>query len=87
MSHKIIQRSKPVQVGVNATVAFDGIAVDGFVPITSGNITITTSLGNPIITSLPVTAGVFVNLPFQFPDGSEGGQIVAAGGASGVLCI
>jgi hypothetical protein len=87
MSNKVIQRTKPVQVGVNATVGFDGNGTDGFIPVTSGTITITTRGGLAIITSLPVTAGQPVPLPFSFPDNSQGGTIVAAGGASGVLCV
>ena len=87
MSHKIIQRTKPVQVGANATVRFDGSGVDGFLPITAGTITITTSAGLTILSGFPVSAGVPVPLPFGFPDGSQGGTIVAAGGASGVLCV
>lgn len=87
MANKIIQRTKPIQVGVNATVAFDGIGVDGFIPVTSGTISITTRSGLAIITAFPVTAGNPVPLPFSFPDNSQGGTIVAAGGASGVLCV
>ena len=87
MSNKVIQRTKPVQVGVDATVSFDGSGVDGFIPITSGTISITTRGGLTIITNLPVTAGQPVPLPFSFPDSSQGGTIVAAGGASGVLCV
>lgn len=88
MSTKIIQRTKPVQVGVNATVDFTGSGVDGFLPITSGTITITAQpSGQTIISAFPVTAGTPVPLPFSFPDNSQGGRIVAAGGASGVLCV
>lgn len=88
MSTKIIQRTKPVQVGVNATVNFDGNGTDGFLPITSGTITITAQpSGLTIISAFPVTAGTPVPLPFTFTDGSQSGRIVAAGGASGVLCV
>lgn len=87
MSTKIIQRTKPVQVGVNSTVTFDGSGLDGFLPITSGTITITSILGLAIITAFPVTAGSPVPLPFTFPDGSQRGTITTAGGASGVLCV
>lgn len=87
MSTKVIQRTKPVQVGVNTTVAFDGNGIDGFIPITSGTISVTTRSGLAIITNFPVTAGKGVPLPFSFPDNSQGGTIVAAGGASGVLCV
>lgn len=88
MSTKTIQRTKPVQVGVNATVDFDGSGLDGFIPITNGTITITTQpSGQTIISAFPVSAGVPISLPFAFPDNSQRGRIVAAGGASGVLCV
>lgn len=88
MSTKVIQRTKPVQVGVNATVDFDGSGTDGFLAITAGNITITAQpSGQVIISGFPVTAGQVVSLPFLFPDNSQRGRIVAAGGASGVLCV
>lgn len=87
MSNKVIQRTKPVQVGVDATVAFDGMGTDGFIAVTSGTITVTTRNGLAIITNLPVTAGQAVPLPFSFPDSSQGGTITTAGGASGVLCV
>lgn len=87
MSNKIIQRTKPVQIGVNATVTFDASSVDGFIPYTSGTITITTFFGTVIVNALPVTAGSAVPLPLAFPDSSQSATIVAAGGASGILCI
>lgn len=88
MSTKVIQRSKPVQVGVNATVRFDGSGTDGFLPLTDGTIAIAAfPSGLVILPAFPVTAGVSVPLPFSFPDNSQGGTIVAAGGASGVLCV
>lgn len=87
MSNKVIQRTKPVQVAANATVTFDGNGTDGFIAITSGTITITTIKGATVITSFPVTAGQAHPLPFGFTDGSQQGVIVAAGGASGVLCV
>ena len=87
MSTKIIQRTKPVQVGVNATVSFDGSGVDGFLPYTSGTITVTTQSGLVVVNAFPVTAGQPVPLPIAFPDNSQGGTVAAAGGASGILCV
>lgn len=84
---KIIQRTKPVAVGVNATVNFSGSGVDGFIPYTAGTVTITTSKGLVIVNAVPVTAGTPLPLPFIFPDDSNGGSITTAGGASGVLSI
>jgi hypothetical protein len=86
MANKVIQRTKPIQVGVNATARFDGSGIDGFIPYTSGTITITTALGLVIVNALPVTAGLPVPLPFILPDGSQTGTVTTAGGASGILC-
>ncbi len=86
MANKVIQRTKPIQVAVNGTSRFDGSGIDGFMPYTSGTITVTTSQGLVIVNALPVTAGAPVALPFILPDGSQGGTITCAGGASGILC-
>lgn len=87
MSTKIYQRCKPITVGVNASVDFDGFGIDGFLPITSGTVTLTTSLGLILLNSFPVTAGVPVALPIGWTDSSEGCTFTTAGGASGVLLI
>ena len=87
MANKIIQRTKPIQVGANTTVSFDGSGVDGFIPYTDGTVTITTALGLVIVNAVPVTAGVPIPLPFLLPDGSQGGTVTTAGGASGILCV
>ena len=87
MSNKIIQRTKPVQVGVDATVTFNGNGVDGFLAKTAGTITITTSNGLVILDAFPVSAGQPLPIPVGFPDNSQGGTIVAGGGASGVLFV
>jgi len=87
MASKIIQRTKPVTIGVNGTATFDGSGLDGFLPITAGTLTVTTSRGLVIVDSVPVTAGTPLPLPYVFPDGSSGGSVSLAGGASGVLSI
>jgi hypothetical protein len=87
MSTKIYQRCKPIAVGVNATVEFDGYGIDGFLPYTTGTVTLTTSLGLVVLNAFPVTAGVPVPLPIGWTDSAEGGIFTAAGGASGVLLI
>lgn len=86
MANKVIQRTKPIQVGLNTTVRFDGSGIDGFIPYTDGTITVTTALGLVIVNALPVTAGVPVPLPFLLPDGTTSGTITTASGASGILC-
>ena len=86
MSNRIIQRTKPTQIGVNTSVTFHANGVDGFIPYTSGTITIVTFGGETIVNALPVTAGNALPLPFAFPDNSASATITTAGGASGILC-
>ncbi len=86
MANKVIQRTKPIQVGVNTTATFHNSGIDGFIPYTSGTVTITTALGLVIVNALPVTSGLPVALPFILPDGSQTGTVTTAGGASGILC-
>jgi hypothetical protein len=87
MSTKIYQRCKPIAVGVNASVEFDGYGIDGFLPITSGTITLASSFGQALLTAFPVTAGVPVPLPIGWTDSAEGCIFTTAGGASGVILI
>lgn len=85
------ERYSPVVVPANGTVDFPADATGGFLCIVSGTITIY-KLGSgvlnqgtliPIVSSLPVTAGIYYPIPFHL--GHLGGRIVAAGGAAGVL--
>ena len=85
MATKVIQRTKPIQVAVNGTAKFSGSGIDGFIPYTSGNITVTTDQSIVMVNNLPVTAGTPVPLPFNVPDGSAGGSITCSGGASGIF--
>lgn len=88
MSGYVQERYKPVIVGVNATVQFGGSGLGGFIAITAGTITIGALANNvytTIVNALPVLAGVYYPLPFYISH--LGGQIVAAGGASGVLGV
>ena len=82
---KIYQRSKPTTVGANSSVSFDSYGIDGFLPITTGAITVTTSLGRVVLSAFPVTAGVPVALPIGWPDDSVGGTVTTTLGASGVV--
>ena len=87
MASKIIQRTKPVPMAANASHTFDGSGLDGFLPVTAGTLTITTSQGLVIVNAVPVSAGVPLPLPYSFPDGSLSATVQLAGGASGTLSI
>lgn len=82
----IEERYKPVVVGVNSTYTIpDGVqAIAGFACVTSGTLTVVNQRGVTILNAIPVTAGVYLPLPFYLETGS-GGRATTAGGASGTL--
>lgn len=80
---------KPQPVGVNATVIIQGSKVGGFVPATSGTITITTIQEGGLtiaLPTIPVVAGQFSEFP-MFVGTLNRSTLVAAGGASGILLV
>lgn len=86
----ITERYTPKLVAANATLDFSGNAIGCFLCTTTGNITVTANATDGraqynLLTSFPVTAGTYYQLPFYI--GSNGGRIVAAGGAAGVLGV
>lgn len=88
----VSERYSPVVVGVNATVTTTGgNSIGGFLCVTSGVITLSNNavlagVPQPVtfFTNLPVTAGVYVPIPFVMRNGYT---LVASGGASGVLGV
>lgn len=85
---RVHEQYKPITVGVNATVKFNGNMIGGFICKTDGNVTITAQpSGTVIVDAIPVTAGNVLPLPFLMPDGNQGGEVTTAGGASGILAV
>lgn len=76
-------RFRILQVGVNATVPVASQGIGGFLAITSGTVTINFADGAAAISAFPVTAGNWYFMPFYI--GQNGGTVITAGGASGVL--
>lgn len=75
----------PVPLGVSATYVFPSgspIAIEGFLAVTAGTITVTRRDGVVLINAFPVTAGQWYFMPFHV--GHEA-TVVLAGGASGTL--
>lgn len=70
-------------VGVNSTYRLTGLAIGGFLPKVSGTITVVDANGVTLVDAVPVTAGVYVQLPL-FLNG-VGGTFTTAGGATGTL--
>jgi len=85
----IKERYSPVVMGANSTASVNGVQLGGFVALTSGTITVTRNNDDGtttvIINAVPVTAGVYLPLPFFL--GSHGGTVTLAGGASGTLAV
>jgi hypothetical protein len=82
--------SQPISVPVNGTVTILGSRISGFVPATTGTIAITIVQGegrtDQTLPTIPVTAGVFLEMPI-FVGTAARSTLVAAGGASGVLLV
>lgn len=84
---QVHEQYKPITVGLNTTVSFNGNKIGGFIAKTSGTVTVTTTKGTVIVDAFPVTAGSVLPLPFLLPDGEQGGTITTAGGASGIFAV
>lgn len=80
------QNDTPVLVGAGATVTIRGVRITGFLCTTTGTITINRNNGDgtttALVTALPVTAGLWVDIPMFV--GAHGGTVVSAA-AVGVL--
>ncbi len=81
----IKERYTPQTVAVNSTVTIGGDSIGGFLCLTAGTVTLTSNTTGNVITALPVTAGVYVPMPFLL--GVAGGTFTTAGGASGTLAL
>lgn len=81
------EKYKAIEVGVNATEAFDGRIIGGFIAKTAGTVTITAADGTVVVNAFPVTAGNTLPLPFILPNNQQGGTVTTAGGASGILAV
>lgn len=81
------ERYTPHPIGANGTLVLTGDSLGGFLCISAGSITVVRNNDDgsttTIINALPVTAGVYVPLPFYL--GKNNGTVTLAGGASGVL--
>lgn len=72
-----------VLMGANTSLALtEGRRVGGFLCKVTGTITITNN-GATVVDAVPVTAGIYTPLPFEFP--RPGLVVTLAGGAAGTL--
>lgn len=79
------ERYTPILLGANTTTVINNSSVGGFLCKTAGTITINGASGSIIVDTHPVTAGVYIPMPFHLGGGS--GVVVLAGGASGTLAV
>lgn len=85
------ERFNPVLMAANTAYVVRGPSMGGFLAKTSGTLTVTAtgSQGNGstnFVDAVPVSAGVYLPIPLEFPAGA-GGTITLAGGASGTLFV
>lgn len=88
MAGVVTERYHPVVLAANATAVIPEQSIGGFLCVTAGTITITsTRVAGPftIVNAMPVAAGVYYPIPYYL--GSNGGSVTLAGGASGVLGV
>jgi hypothetical protein len=79
------ERYSPNIMAANATFKLAGPSVGGFICTVSGTLSITDNNSNAILSSFPVTAGVFHPIPIFI--GNNGGVITLSGGAAGTLLV
>ena len=80
-------RARPM--AANDTAHVRTVRIGGFLAKTSGTITVIDAAGTgdvTIVDAVPVTAGIYTPIPFEFSS-SAGGRVVLGGGASGTLGI
>lgn len=75
----------PVVVGVNTTVKLTQHQTGGFLALTAGTLTIVNQAGVTIVNAVPVTAGVYLPIPFSLGVEGSAATVTTAGGASGTL--
>lgn len=72
-------------IGVNTAHKVTGIAIGGFLPKVSGTISVVDANGVTLVDAVPVTAGVYVQIPLYL--NGVGGTVTTAGGATGTLFL
>lgn len=80
----IQERYNAIPMAVDSAVS-PGSFIAGFLAWTSGTLTLTSATGQTLIDEVPVTAGVYLPLPFS--TGGPTAVVTLAGGASGTLAV
>lgn len=80
----------PIPMAANASQSVTGSTIAGFLPVVSGTLTVAGRSADgtgavTLIDAVPVTAGVYVDLPCALP--SPGATVTLAGGAKGTLFV
>jgi hypothetical protein len=80
------ERFRPQPIAANGNFTVRGPNLGGFLATVSGTLTLTDADGTVLVNAVPVTAGVFTLLPFNFVS-AQGAVVQLAGGAAGTLAI
>lgn len=92
MSQPVQESYGPRPMAANAAgviVGSNGGAIGGFLCVVSGTVTLnfgSDNTGTTFVDAVPVTAGVFLPMPFEIPPGSYA-YATLAGGAKGTFAI
>lgn len=71
-------------MAANASRALTNGKIAGFLPTVAGTLTVKDGGGTTLIAAVPVTAGVYVQIPGCFTPGDQA-IVTLAGGAAGTL--
>lgn len=81
---------RPVPIEADGAYTSGGREIGGFLPWTTGTITIEADVGistpYTIVDGMPVTEGIFVEMPMLI-DNAQGFTVTLADGASGTLLV
>lgn len=81
----VTERYRMTAMAADTAISTDAIQVGGFLPKTSGTITIVDKAGNTVVSAVPVNAGVYTPIPGYLGVNGIKAVITLAGGASGTL--
>lgn len=75
---------RPQPMAANSSYEIGGNHMGGFLPKVSGTISVVDSHGTTLVDAVPVTAGVYVEIPIYFENGAT---VTLAGDAAGTLML
>lgn len=88
----IQEKYRPQVMAANSTYVSKSTGLGGFICTVSGSMTITSVAGPsgvtvPMLTAMPVTAGIYYPLVMLTPSNNNGATVTLSGGAAGTLLM